>query len=1058
MELSSQQLGSAPRGAPLSAGEVVQTLKLLTQTDESVRKPAERVAELWRRTSAPGYLPALLETVAMRNQPGVDANVRLLAAIMAKNVVGSAWDRIVNPHAKNFQEQTEWSHVPEVDKERLKVQALPLLFSETLAPIRTQLILLVASIARHEFPTKWPTLIRQLLEVPDSFDSEIVFTSRLLALKTLKHVLVALKGRKKYLTLTNVKVLSDRSQMEALTKRVLQEQRTLYNGISASFPPLLQSWRRNSSLFGSGAHGWEAAGRLANQSLTCMRQALYAVDSVDEIRASFHDFLAEASNQASALKNLEAQPPAGSLAHGDLGRWREVGSKSFVVINQCCVAAVEKHAIAFGEVMPTFMNIYLESMLGLDYKWLQEVSQKRLVLMTRFLAKVLHSPMYNPRRGYQHADLSFENTEDATLQVQQQADKYIKGVFESQAFTGLIESLISKYLVLTDGDLGEWEHNPEGYFLLSDLEQNIDSESRIPCGETLLIFLIERDANRTAQVLLNLATQVQQHSDPQSLRLREATYHAINTVAPVIPSDMLNFESWFASELVQYLEGRGGALIERAMQVRVLHLVQTFKSTMGPESLSRALAHAIAFLGSPDLVVALSSVKLIHAMCLTEIVSQHREREGDAGSLSGLKENAAPIITACFLLASRLSEPDNLHLVLRLISAEIEAVADGDTPELIQCIASYIPPLWQRISQGAQREQVGAEARLQSSLVALLIHVVEKVGEDAIAIQSVREVVFQLIAFSMDLAAPHSVYLLEDGMKLWHTVLIYGSLQSIGDFAQRTVKDFFVVLASRRDLQASLSVLLAFLVLCGQSVLYSSEGEIKAVIEHGLGDKGTMKDAMACLQFLYVLTLADPRFSFHVCGDAIKRLIAKLGGNQLPGNLFVPLMSLLTLLVLWKEDLLTTLITFDVDTLMRTLLSFHGVKSVPEFLALKGARAHGSMKRKMAVTLLCSIARQNPQAAKTYGMPILRFLDSETQHAHAQTIDDVMDIRACLPREAGSEIWRKSAFYARLKQIVEQDPMWKLDLMSLRGALASEANVIDGGGKEFASSFSGLSM
>ncbi len=68
-----------------------------------------------------------------------------------------------------------------------------------------------------------------------------------------------------------------------------------------------------------------------------------------------------------------------------------------VRMTQCCITAVECHPLDFAEMMPNFMNAYLDAMVNLDHAVLAMISQKRLVLMTRFIAKILASKAYDKK-------------------------------------------------------------------------------------------------------------------------------------------------------------------------------------------------------------------------------------------------------------------------------------------------------------------------------------------------------------------------------------------------------------------------------------------------------------------------------------------------------------------------------------------------------------------------------------------------------------------------------------------------------------------------------------
>ncbi len=71
--------------------------------------------------------------------------MRLLAAVVAKNAVGSSWRKTVALR--------EYSRLPEAEKAAVRALALELLFAESSPRVATQLSLLVTNIARYGWNT-----------------------------------------------------------------------------------------------------------------------------------------------------------------------------------------------------------------------------------------------------------------------------------------------------------------------------------------------------------------------------------------------------------------------------------------------------------------------------------------------------------------------------------------------------------------------------------------------------------------------------------------------------------------------------------------------------------------------------------------------------------------------------------------------------------------------------------------------------------------------------------------------------------------------------------------
>ena len=71
--------------------------------------------------------------------------IRLVAAVIAKNAVGSSWRKTLGSR--------EWSKVPDGEKAAVREAAARLLLSEGSHRVSMQLGLLITNIARSDYPT-----------------------------------------------------------------------------------------------------------------------------------------------------------------------------------------------------------------------------------------------------------------------------------------------------------------------------------------------------------------------------------------------------------------------------------------------------------------------------------------------------------------------------------------------------------------------------------------------------------------------------------------------------------------------------------------------------------------------------------------------------------------------------------------------------------------------------------------------------------------------------------------------------------------------------------------
>ena len=74
-----------------------------------------------------------------------------------------------------------------------------------------------------------------------------------------------------------------------------------------------------------------------------------------------------------------------------------LASQAFERIVQCVMAAMDKNPIAFAAFLPHFLRQYCNAALArMDAGTVHHMRSKRRVLLTRFLARALLCPHYNP--------------------------------------------------------------------------------------------------------------------------------------------------------------------------------------------------------------------------------------------------------------------------------------------------------------------------------------------------------------------------------------------------------------------------------------------------------------------------------------------------------------------------------------------------------------------------------------------------------------------------------------------------------------------------------------
>eukprot|EP01050_Picozoa_sp_SAG11_P012806 SAG11_NODE_1448_length_4887_cov_2.165831_9_plen_224_part_01 len=186
-----------------------------------------------------------------------------------------------------------------------------------------------------------------------------------------------------------------------------------------------------------------------------------------------------------------------------------------------------------------------------------QAEPKKLIVVTRFLARVLLAPLYQPEKMARLQPASeWEPKRTAAAEAKATIDQF----FTTERCAHVVQAIVSKYLVLTPAELEEWQEEPEqaavndtvGILEAIDIGE---AHSPRPCGTALYLCMIVRQPEAIASSTLALATQLQQQAEPSAevWLLLDACYLAIGSGASKIKQS-LDFNQWYSTELRLHLE------------------------------------------------------------------------------------------------------------------------------------------------------------------------------------------------------------------------------------------------------------------------------------------------------------------------------------------------------------------------------------------------------------------------------------------------------------------------------------------------------------------------
>lgn len=712
--------------------------------------------------------------------------------------MGSSW-------TKQFRTR-EWKKVPDPEKCAIKEMLLKDILPHELSEnISLQAILLIANIAQFDYPDKWPNLLDSLLSMSLP-EGQLTLERRHRPLKAIKVVAKVLQ-RKRFviedpngsplmsLTPERLHQLSSNVEMSRLhMKRALQE----------LVCPLERLWEAEYACFSQGSPHWRHNMKISRVAMSACAEVLATLDSVCQIKQEFQHLMSSSCRLAATIADHIFRP----LNYYSRQEEMEAMCKCWERLLQIAIVSVAKHSIDFAVCLPMWIDLCINrGILGVDAHLFHQLRAKSKCLSIRILARALLHPNYRKRASWIPAGLLGHRSHDSKLEnpAIQQAIACLEDTlsYENGKCSVLIEALASKYIGITPEEKIEWENDPEGFAREVDTEASPEADNPRSCGIGIIECMLEYSAENVRRSIMSLAQMVAQNSSPSddSIMAREAMYRIVGEGFPHLKTT-ISFDQWYNGELKPILMGTDPILpalspfARSILTCRSLWLISVCGEDLAVSSFAEAFKICTTKMSDPDVVVSLMAVSSVGFMLAQVIEEQHfasqpREAkslllegpiptdEGDDivekvsrefnGHLEAVMSCMDELLMNCFQMLPKLSEVESMVRVLQCVTCTIELVGDKITSHF-ESFTQCILPLWQMINDAS----LGSHAslvRLQCSLLAMLGHMISKLGQSAIKDPRISEIIYPLLLSSTDQNNPSAEPLAEDALRLWLAML-----------------------------------------------------------------------------------------------------------------------------------------------------------------------------------------------------------------------------------------------------------------------------------------------
>eukprot|EP01133_Synstelium_polycarpum_P001409 gene1409-1629_t len=333
------------------------------------------------------------------------------------------------------------------------------------------------------------------------------------------------------------------------------------------------------------------------------------------------------------------------------------------------------------------------------------------------------------------------------------AQQKIISFFSRDTLAGLLRALVSNYLIITPDELELWAEDPETYVLSLDAEAN--QADIKPSAYNLFIVLMRHFHTDTVAIVVEMLTYVttldiSTISDPQLL-LKEACYMTIGLGYYEL-YDTVNFEQLFANVLVAELRNPSNRfnIIRRRICWLIGYWVTKIPQTMRPTIVQLLIELA----NCNDLVISLTA-----ADALKSYIDDY------SFELDDYLPYVDQTLLSLLNLFNRTTEVDTKTNLLAMLGVIFVKLNENIKP-YAQNIITLFSALWQNGE---------APHLLKNSIVRCMTFFLQALNRDP---SDYFHFVLPIIEHSTMPNSEESVYLLEDGLELWHATMCRVSAMS----------------------------------------------------------------------------------------------------------------------------------------------------------------------------------------------------------------------------------------------------------------------------------------
>ncbi|GAB0099223.1 importin-11 [Sergentomyia squamirostris] len=863
------------------------------------------------------------------------------------------------------------------EKESIKA-ALISSFNEPVPQVAVQIAVIISKIARYDCPRDWPQLIPTLLEAGRN-DNHL---QQHRALLVLQHVIKALSSKR---------LPSERRLFEQLTENVY------------SF--ILNLWDGFISLYFQSMHEQNSP---TDVSVSYIEKALLTLKILRKL--TIHGFSKPHKSEHCMMfikaifqrlkESLECRMRLKMQI--SLRNLLELTEKFILKQTKILNEFLEQHPVSSIDFIPTILEFSFNYVFD---EGTSMIFEGNVVQFTNF---AIHCINLMKRVLSCYPLTMTGKISSATIDFSQ-ATKAKEDFFTPQRLSYICERIIMHYFILTQSELDAWDEDPESY--ASDEGGDSWKYELKPCTETFFVTLFNQfreNVNPEMKRFIQKAqmTTLTEDSDLKDILLKDAIYNAAALGAFNL-FDEVDFDQWFTSQLLDELKIKNNNF--RIIRKRAIWLIgQMTAVKFSPELRPQVYAACLELLKpEEDICIRLTASKTLMATM--------DDFDFNPDTFLQFLE---PSFYLLFSLLKEARECETKMNVLNIMSFIVDKMSNNIYSQMDNLI-EYLPLLW---------EESVNHNMLRCAIISTLLQIVKALCDIP---PKLAPFLYPVVSISTDVKEECHVYLLEEGLELWLSV-IENSKTMTPELLQLCDNVLPIIENSSENLRTVLYIIQSYILLSPEVYLQRHGKNVVSTCAYLLTDMRPEGISMI-MKLFEAFLCARPEYAIELLKPVLPNIFKNVIENKEYSLVMTMYMSIMARVLLINQ-----LVFRDILQSLQLPNSLEDILDI--WIAKMPLVAQTDKRKLLSLALTSLITAQSDAVFERFGYIILKIC--ETLNDIMKDDDDTGVLTDSLVFTGvvefdNSEIWPLATYtefeyrthhYERCRQMAIEDPVHKIVL------------------------------